>query len=66
MKVNSIGYAGLFQLSNKEHQSRPGVWDKYKKSNGILLKAYDNAFAAAQYFKTNLNGINTNWTKINS
>lgn len=66
MKVNSIGYAGLFQLSNKEHQPNPGVWEKFKKSNGILLSAYDNAYAAAQYFKTNLNGINNNSTKINN
>jgi hypothetical protein len=56
--VNSYGYSGLFQLSR-------AVFDKYKKASGIILNAYDNAFAAAQYFKVNLTGINNNSTKIN-
>lgn len=67
--VNSGGYAGLFQLSNKTYQSNrntDGVWETYKKSNGVLLDAYHNAFAAAKYFSANLNEINKNMSKINN
>ncbi|MFA6251256.1 MAG: pilin [Candidatus Paceibacterota bacterium] len=64
--VNNLGYAGLFQLSNKVYQKNTGVWEAYKKSDGVLLDAYHNAFVAAKYFSVNLSGIKKNWSKINN
>ena len=58
-KVNSAGYSGLFQMGKAE-------FEKYKKSGGVILSAYHNAYAAARYFKSNLSGINKNWPKINN
>jgi hypothetical protein len=54
--VNSLGYAGLFQLSNSIHMKKktPGVWEEFKKPNGVLLDAYHNSYVGAQFLKSNL------------
>jgi hypothetical protein len=56
--INKFGYSGLFQLSK-------AVFSQYAKSGGDILNAYHNAFAAAQFYKFNLNGLNKNWDRIN-
>ncbi len=56
--VNKFGYSGLFQLSKD-------VFNNFGKKGGTILDAYHNTFAAAQFYKSNLNGVNKNWPKIN-
>lgn len=63
-KVNDLGYAGLFQLSNSIHQKRRGVWEQYKKPDGVLIDAYHNTYVAALYAKDNINYLTKNWAKI--
>jgi len=58
-KINSLGYSGLFQMGK-------GEFEKYKKNGGTILDAYHNTYAATQYLKFNLSGLNKNWNKINS
>jgi|GEM_PF-6199393 len=61
--INDYGYAGLFQLSNQIHPSKKTgkftgkVWETYKKTDGILLNAYHNAYVGALYAKSNLSLI---------
>lgn len=66
--INSGGFAGLFQLSNKIHQKRntDGVWETYKKntfSDESLLSPYENSYVGARYVLSNLAQINKFWDK---
>jgi hypothetical protein len=57
--VNKYGYAGLFQLSNSIYMKskKTGIWEEFKKPNGEILDGYHNAYAGAQYIKSNLTRI---------